>query len=336
MLTKALLLGLSMGVAAFAQNIVSARAGLVHYTEGDVRIDGAPVENKITEFASLRAGSTLRTGEGRAELLLTPGTFLRIGENSSIRMLSDSLTDARVEVVDGSAVLEAVEISKEQGVTVVHAGTRVEIEKGGVYRFDSDSQLVSVYEGAARIESGDSALTLKSGRQLSLAGGEVERFDNKVGDPLLRWSKRRAGYIAAANISAAAKVRQVGGSLSQSAWHWNPHFAMFTFIPMRSTACGFFGDCFFAPRTVHNAFYRQAPIQGTQAGQGFSRPGFNPNLGYSTAGRGQYSGAVGSSGSYGGGAAASSAPSAASAPSNPRSGGDAVGRGSSAGGGRAQ
>ncbi len=47
----------------------------------------------------------LRTGQGRAEVLLTPGVFLRVGENSAIRMLDNRLLSTRVEIVSGNAIV---------------------------------------------------------------------------------------------------------------------------------------------------------------------------------------------------------------------------------------
>src|SRR5271163_385462 len=85
----------------WAQQMISVRSGLVHYTEGSVTVDGKQVENKNSEFSSLLANQELRTGEGRAELLLTPGAFLRVSENSTVRMVSTDLSNTQVEVLDG-------------------------------------------------------------------------------------------------------------------------------------------------------------------------------------------------------------------------------------------
>ena len=49
----------------------------------------------------------LSTGQGRAEILLTPGVFLRVGENTSIKMLDNRLLSTRVEFLSGSAIVES-------------------------------------------------------------------------------------------------------------------------------------------------------------------------------------------------------------------------------------
>src|SRR6266446_3754532 len=83
---------------ALAQSVISARSGVIHYIEGDVAIDGASIHPKFAEFLELKSGQVLATQEGRAEVLLTPGVFLRLAENSSVRMLSNSLADTRIGV----------------------------------------------------------------------------------------------------------------------------------------------------------------------------------------------------------------------------------------------
>ncbi|MCX7603214.1 MAG: hypothetical protein N2036_03980, partial [Bryobacteraceae bacterium] len=99
-------------VSAPAQQAISARAGLINVADGDVFLlderSGArkPFERKPTELVELREGQTLETDEGRAEILLTPGAFLRLGEAGAVRMISNRLTAVRVEVVRGAALID--------------------------------------------------------------------------------------------------------------------------------------------------------------------------------------------------------------------------------------
>jgi len=66
--------------------------------EGRAYLGDKPVEPKLGQFPDIKENQEFRTEDGRAEILLTPGVFLRLGENSSVRMLSTRLTDTRVEV----------------------------------------------------------------------------------------------------------------------------------------------------------------------------------------------------------------------------------------------
>src|SRR5665213_2721075 len=89
------------------QSVISARSGLVNYFEGNVFLDGRPLVRKFGTFARLAPGSTLLTQSGRAEVLLTPNVYFRMGENSTIRMISDSLADTQVELLAGSASVDS-------------------------------------------------------------------------------------------------------------------------------------------------------------------------------------------------------------------------------------
>src|SRR5579863_2094018 len=85
------------------QSVISTRSGVVHFFEGAVYLGGELLEPHLGKFPCMAQGSELRTVQGRAEVLLTPGVFLRIGENSAIRLVANNLSDTRVELLAGSA-----------------------------------------------------------------------------------------------------------------------------------------------------------------------------------------------------------------------------------------
>jgi hypothetical protein len=60
----------------------------------------------------------LSTGAGKVEMLLTPGVFLRLGENSQLRMVSPGLADTELALVSGQATIEADYFSKDNHLTV--------------------------------------------------------------------------------------------------------------------------------------------------------------------------------------------------------------------------
>ncbi len=138
------------GTATFvasAQSVISAKSGLIHYLEGKVYLNDKAVESQFGSFPDVKVNATLRSEEGRAEVLLTPGVFLRIGENSAIRMVTNRLIDTRVEFLSGSALVEADELLKDNGVTIVYKDYTIQLQKKGVYRFDSDPAALRVYDG---------------------------------------------------------------------------------------------------------------------------------------------------------------------------------------------
>src|ERR1041385_381178 len=93
-------------VAASGQYVVSAHSGLLNKVEGTVKLDGKQAEPKFGEFPEMKLGQTLTTEDGRVEVLLTPGTYMRVNENSSFEMVNNKLADTRVKILSGTVLLE--------------------------------------------------------------------------------------------------------------------------------------------------------------------------------------------------------------------------------------
>ena len=271
------------GVAS-AQNAISAKSGMVNYIEGTVLLDGQPVKVKIDNFPQVRNGSELRTEEGRAEVLLGPGVFLRLGENSAVRMISNDIMNSRLEFLGGTAIVESAELEKDESVGLTYKGSSIDLLKKGVYRFDGEPPQVSVYDGEARVISDGQAQIVKRSHLLHLDGVAVaEKFDEKeTGDSTLRWARRRAEYLAVANVSAAREAEQYG-SWGSNNWIWNPFFGTFTYLPMGGMYDSFWGYRFWSPDSVYllyvprqNYWYPGAASSSATAAAvstGASRPG---------------------------------------------------------------
>src|SRR5688572_24371762 len=133
--------------SAFGQHVISAKAGLIHYTEGEVLLGNQAIEQKPGDFKEMKVGDRLSTREGRAEILLTPGVTLRMAENSEVVMHANKLSDVRFEVVSGSALVEANEVTKDTNIDVVLNGATVEVTKRGVFRMSvGNPPKVRVYD----------------------------------------------------------------------------------------------------------------------------------------------------------------------------------------------
>jgi hypothetical protein len=245
------------GAWAWGQPVISAHSGTVHYIEGEVTLNGQAVHPKFGEFPEIKNDQVLATGEGRAEVLLTPGVFLRLAENSSVRMISNALSDTRLEVVSGSALIEAGELLEHNAIVLQAAGVPMEIKKKGLYRIDAEPPRLRVYDGQIAVNGGKGEITVKKGRELDLAapaaGGKVEaqKFDSKQTDAFYRWGERRADYIAAANVASArvaANSAYAGGYAGGAGmWSFNPWFGMYTYLPASGIYWSPFGYPFYSP-----------------------------------------------------------------------------------------
>ncbi len=255
---------LALAGLAYAQDAISVRSGMVNYIEGSVLLDGQPVKVKIDNFPHVRNGSELRTGEGRAEILLGPGVFMRLGENSAVRMTSDDLMSTRLEFVAGSVFVESDDLAKNESIAFTYKGSSIDLLKKGVYRFDGQPAQISVYDGEARVINDGQAQLVKGSHRLHLEGVAVaEKFDSKTGDELFRWARRRAEYLAVANVSAARQAEQYG-SWGSNNWIWNPFFGTFTYLPMGGYYDSFWGYRFWSPDSVYMLYVPR---------QGFGLPG---------------------------------------------------------------
>jgi hypothetical protein len=307
------------------QAVISARSGLVNYVEGDVTLAGSPVVVTTTDFPQMKDGQELVTELGRAEMLLSPGVFLRAAEHTRVRMLSSELEDTRLELVAGSALLEVGEIGKEQKLTVKIKDRDIEFPKRGLFRLEAqDVASIRVFDGQAII-AGETPVTLKEGRFAELgAVAAVEKFDKDETDSFHRWAARRASYIAVANIWAAKTVHERNVGWRVSDWLYNPYFGSFTYLPYRRYASPF-GWSYYSPRDIEAAYYRPAPMYAPS-------PSFDGGMrGWGSMGAsGGRSSSMGTVSAGGGMAAPAPAPSNAPVSGGGRSGDDG-GRGGGSG-----
>ena len=119
-----------LALPANGQSVISTRSGLVHYFEGAVYLGDQPLQPRFGKFPTIAEGSELRTAQGRAEVLLTPGVFLRLGESSAIRMVANALSDTRVGLLAGSVL---VDCGRTKSGHIRHA----ELTRTGTYTCDT-------------------------------------------------------------------------------------------------------------------------------------------------------------------------------------------------------
>jgi hypothetical protein len=335
---KNLLLALSfLALPLAAQNVISAKAGLVHYVEGTVLLNDQPVNPKPSTFSEMKNKDVLRTSaEGRVEILLAPGSFLRLSESSAVRMDSNSLLNTKLTVLEGTALLEVDEFAKDSSLELSIGGSVATVRKAGLYRFEADGAAVKVMQGELAVNSNDELRRVTEGKMITLTGEFlVTKFDKKAGDELSRWAGRRAGYLSMANVVAARNVSTSGMSFNgNSMWAWNSFFNMYTYIPGRGMFYSPFGYSFYSPRAVY-AVYNPPVYQGGGNSAGAfgggdrSNVGFNSGLGYNTSTMRSASGYSGSAGVSAGGGATSgdSGVRGGGAPAGGSSGGRAGGGG---------
>jgi hypothetical protein len=203
---------------------------------------------------ALKADQVLSVGTGKAEVLLSPGTFVRVGNNSQIRMISPTLADGRFEVVQGEAMVEVDYKPKLARLDVMERGADTSLLKEGLYKFNADEGQVEVIDGKAAVSDNGQSKEIGKGKELVLTGAALQpvSFDRKAEDDLYRWSDVRASYLAQAN-EASARTVYVGGGWGAGwgpGWFWNPYFATYAWLPVDGYFWSPFGYPFFSPGYV--------------------------------------------------------------------------------------
>ena len=154
---------------ATATSANSALPGTLNYVEGNASIGTQALDSKSIGSTELKPGQSLVTEQGKAEVLLTPGVFLRIGDHSSVKMISPSLTDTEISIDKGRAMVEVAEIHPENDILVTENGTTTRLLKTGLYDFDQDREQLRVFDGKAAVEDSAHHATVKGGREVILA-----------------------------------------------------------------------------------------------------------------------------------------------------------------------
>jgi hypothetical protein len=308
---KALLLALSLATlsaAAFGQiggNIASP--GTLNYIEGQASIEGRPLSSNSVGNTALQAGQVIATANGKAELLLTPGIFLRLGNDTTVQMISPDITHTEVQLQQGRVSVEVDQIYPQNTILIDLNKGQTQLLKPGLYNFDAATSTVRVFDGKAAVYPGENLqatvkpIDVKGGHQLVLNGETLKpQSFNKdqamASDPLYRWSSLRSQYLGEANLRLAEQYEGYPGFYP--GWYWAGGPFGYTWLPGDGLFWNPFGYGFYSPFYLRGGgfiyggygrgFYRGGFYGGRAVGGGFNSGGFR-------------GGAVGGGGFHGGG-----------------------------------
>jgi hypothetical protein len=237
-----------LSAPAFGAN--TALPGTLNYVEGQAQIGSQNLTASSVGSAELQPGQSITTENGRAEILLTPGVFLRLDDNSAARMVSPSLTSTEVELDKGRATVEVAEIHKQNDIKIAEDGATTQVLKNGLYEFNANQGNVQVFDGKARVQDNDKSVEVKGGRELDLNAAPLKahKFDKKKAeDDFYNWSALRSQYESEANVDVA---RIVPSGYVGPGWFWDPWFSAYTFVPGDGIFYSPFGWGFYSPAWI--------------------------------------------------------------------------------------
>ena len=195
----------ALSATAFGQNANPASPGTLNYVEGQASIEGRPISSSSVGNTTLQPGQVLATANGKVEVLLTPGIFVRLGDNSTVQIVSPDLTHTEIRLDQGRANVEVDQIHPQNTILIDLKNGQTQLLKNGLYAFDANDSTVRVFNGQASVYPGANLQTnvkpieLKGDHQLVLNGEPLkpQRFnkDEAANDPLYKWSSLRSDYL---------------------------------------------------------------------------------------------------------------------------------------------
>ncbi|MEO6587862.1 MAG: FecR domain-containing protein [Pyrinomonadaceae bacterium] len=248
-------IGLLMPLFAFAQSernasavselyVISAKAGGVNYTEGKVAVTRNDSRTRnLNKGDQLEIGEVVSTGNsGRAEILLNPGSFVRLGENTDFEFVSTALDDLKIKLAHGSAMFELI-ADNEFDVSIETPKGGFRAVESGIYRVDvlaDGSSKIFVYNGKAVINDRNATVVKKS-RTGTVNGNNVsvEKFDRDDKGNLEIWSKDRAKELAKVNSKLQRNDlrNSLLSSYNRQRWGFNDSFGLWAFDRSSSQYC---------------------------------------------------------------------------------------------------
>src|ERR1044072_9316423 len=220
----------SFGQSTRDKFVISAKAGGINAITGGANVSsrGESGWQQLMVTDDLNSGDHVRTdSDGRVEVLLNPGAYLRLGGNSEIELVDNSLANLEVRLLRGTAIVEATGadgLELNIGISTPH--TRLAIVRQGLYRLNVIPEDLS---------------------ELIVRKGSVILSDtHKKKDDVEVWSKDRAKALAQANQKLTNRIITTAfssfrdpfrdtffpfDSRALGLWFFNPRFGCYTFLP---------------------------------------------------------------------------------------------------------
>ena len=314
-------------VSARDRFVITARAGGVNAVTGraTVRTQGKTEWELLTIKEDLQTGDSVKTdSDGRVEMLLNPGSFLRVGENSEFELTDSSLDNLEVRLVRGTAIVEATGADdSHMQINISTPHTKIAIVRRGLYRLSvvpGDNTELIVRKGRVMLDKtkiGGGHKVVFSSDNFLVA--KMQKADKKKVDSFDFWSEERSETVAEANrkmrrrevtaIMASARDRWFNTFFSASTpgfWYYSSRYSCYTFVPYYGGWGSPYGSSY------SSAFFPGYYCGGCRGLQDYRRNGGYPTGGGTAASSG------GGGGGGGGGSVAgpsTSGPSPSSRPS---------------------
>jgi hypothetical protein len=221
--------------------VITAEAGGVNHVEGDVKVVRfAGKSGRLMKEDSVSVGDRVLTeANGRVEILLNPGSYVRVAGDSAFEFKTTSLEDLQLVLTKGSAIFE-VFATKDFSVIVEAPKASIELVESGIYRVDvlaDGSSRLEVWKGKAEI----AGTIVKSGKFVTTGESSIAaaKFDRDEKDDFELWSRSRAKDLAKANSELRNRDMRTALMRSFLGGGWNTYnsFGLWVYSPRLGRNC---------------------------------------------------------------------------------------------------
>ena len=251
--------------------VISAKAGGINAITGEASVSsrGGADWQQLMITDDLDAGDRVRTAfDGRVEILLNPGSYLRLGGNSEVELSNNALDNLEVRLIQGTAIVEATGMDGlDLNINISTPHTKLAIVRQGLYRLNvvpGDNTELIVRKG--RVILHDTHTKVKGGNKVvfnatavSVAKLTKEEKKKIEAEDVDVWSKQRAQTLAKANrritdkafIRAFAAYRDWDPFMRSRTglWFYDTGSRCYTFLPF------FYGVTSPYGNSYSNSFY---------------------------------------------------------------------------------
>lgn len=207
--TTASALLLSLATLSVSALVVSAPAqstnpavrdsySALNFVQGQATLDGRPVTTDLSGTPRiLHPGQTLATTDGTADVMLVPGSLLRLGQNTTVQIVAGNNSRAEARIESGRANVAVNALAPTSLLLVDMPNGQTQLLKRGLYSFDVPSETARVFNGEALAFPGSDtgrdvpSTKVKDGKEVLFGGERVHavKFDTQVAaNELLPWT----------------------------------------------------------------------------------------------------------------------------------------------------
>jgi len=295
--------------------VISAKAGGINAITGQASVHsrGESDWQQLVITDDLDAGDRVRTAfDGRVEILLNPGSYLRLGGDSEVELSNNTLENLEVRLLRGTAIVEATGAEDlDLNINISTPHTKLAIVRQGLYRLnvvpENATELI-VRKG--RVILSDSHTKVKGGNKVvfnatNVSVAKLTKEEKKASESqeVDIWSKERGKMLAKANNRIDGRMLNSAFASSRywdpfsrdlfasrnGIWYYNANTRCYTFLPFfygwGSPYGSYHTTLYYPPaygssRGNNNGY---VPYSGSSRG-GQTNPSSGPTSGGSTAG----------------------------------------------------